>query len=71
LCHINDRRLVKSYTTLIRFCEEHSHRHKMIGIYQELLTKYRAHLGVSHALTINMLSTLGSLCSQRGHGHTM
>jgi hypothetical protein len=70
-CHIGDERLIKSYKTLIEFYEKHRHWHKMIGIYQELLVEHRVHLGASHALTIKMLYTLGSLCSEHGHGHAL
>ncbi|MCJ1420615.1 hypothetical protein MMC32_006973 [Xylographa parallela] len=68
-CHIHDERLTRSSTILIKFYEEHRHWHKMITIYQELLTEYRKHLGSSHPLTIKTLYILGSLCSEHGHGH--
>lgn len=68
-CHIHDERLIKTSTILIKLYEEHRHWHKMIEIYQELLTGYRQHLGPSHILTIKTLYTLGYLCSEHGHGN--
>ena len=68
-CHVDDERLTRSYTVLIKFYEEHRHWHKMIEIYRELLVEYRKHLGVSHTLTIKTLYILGALCSDHGHGN--
>ena len=69
-CRIDDERLSKASTVLIRFYEEHKHWHKMIEIYRELLIEYRGHLGASHHLTIRTLYLLGSLTADHGHGHT-
>ena len=70
-CNLHDERLTKSSGTLIKFYEEHRHWQKTITIYQELLSEYRRHLGASHILTIKTLYILGSLCTDRGHGHAL
>ena len=67
-CHIHDERLTKSSISLINFYEEHKRWHKMIEVYKELLVEYHTHLGASHILTIRTLYTLGSLCTDHGHG---
>lgn len=66
-CHIQDEQLITAYTTLIEFYREHRRWAKIIKIYQELLVDYRKLLGASHALTIKVLYSLGSLCSDHGH----
>ncbi|KAL8948011.1 MAG: hypothetical protein Q9222_005762 [Ikaeria aurantiellina] len=68
-CRVDDERLLRAFTVLIEFYEEHQHWHKMIEVYQGLLVEYRAHLGPQHPLTIRTLYTLGSLCSNHGHGN--
>ena len=68
-CNLHDERLMRSSAILIKFFEEHRHWHKMIAIYQELLSEYRRHLGASHTLTIKTLYILGTLCIDHGHGH--
>ena len=68
-CRIDDERMTKAFTVLIKFYEEHRHWHKVIEIYQELLVEYRTHLGVKHSLTIRTLYLLGNLCAEHGHGH--
>jgi hypothetical protein len=68
-CQLHDERFTKSYTTLVKFYEEHGHWHKVIGICKEVLVASRKHLGATHVLTIKMLYRLGSLCSEHGHGH--
>ena len=68
-CRVDDERLSKAYTVLIRFYEEHKHWHKVIEIYRELLIDYRKHLGASHHLTIRTLYILGTLTADHGHGH--
>jgi tetratricopeptide (TPR) repeat protein len=68
-CHIQDERLTKAYNTLVKFYQEHGHWHKVVEIHQGVLVAYRKHLGASHAWTIKTLYTLGSLCSEHGHGH--
>ena len=70
-CNLHDERLTKSSGILIKFYEEHRHWHKTIMIHQELLSEYRRHLGASHTLTIKTLYILGSLCTDRGHGHAL
>lgn len=69
-CHIEDARFIRCYEVLIKFYEEHHHWHRMIEVYQELLIQYRKTLGASHKLTIRTLYILGSLCAERGHGHS-
>jgi tetratricopeptide (TPR) repeat protein len=69
-CQVNDERLTKAYSILVKFYEEHEHWHKVVAIHQELLVAYRKHLGKKHNLTIKTLYTLGSLCSVHGHGHS-
>jgi tetratricopeptide (TPR) repeat protein len=68
-CHIQDERVTKAYTTLVKFYQEHEHWHQVIEIHQEILVAYRKHLGPAHASTIKILYTLGSLCHEHGHGH--
>jgi tetratricopeptide (TPR) repeat protein len=68
-CHIHDERFTKAYTCLVKFYEEHGHWDKVVQIYQEILVASRKHLGVSHALTLKILYSLGDLCSKHGHGH--
>ena len=68
-CKVGDERLIKAYSVLVKFYEEHHHWHSVIEIHQEMLVDYRKHLGLSHALTIRTLYTLGSLCADHGHGH--
>ena len=70
-CNLHDERLTTSSGILIKFYEEHRHWHKMIAIYQELLSDYRRYVGASHTLTIKTLYTLGTLCADHGHGHAM
>ena len=70
-CNLHDELLTKSSGILIKFYEEHRHWHKTTMIHQELLSEYRKHLGASHTLTIKTLYTLGSLCTDRGHGHAL
>lgn len=68
-CRIDDERLIKSYTALIKFYEEHKHWHKMIEIYRELLVEHRRHPGASHRQIIQILYVLGSLTTEHGYGH--
>ena len=68
-CSIDDERLTKACTALIRFYTESRHWHKVIEIHRELLIDYREHVGSTHHLTIRTLYTLGSLCAEHGHGH--
>ena len=68
-CHLDDERLSRACTMLIKFYEEHQHWHKMIEIHREMLVDYREYLGASHHLTIRTLYTLGSICADHGHGH--
>jgi tetratricopeptide (TPR) repeat protein len=68
-CHIHDERLTKAYTALIHFYEEHGYWQKSIEIYREVLVASRKQHGTVHPLTIKTLYTLGSLCSEHGHGH--
>ncbi|KAL9029307.1 MAG: hypothetical protein Q9196_002433 [Gyalolechia fulgens] len=70
-CQLDDERLTRAYTVLVKFYEEHRHWQKMIQIHQQILGEYRTHLGAKHPFTIRTLYTLGSFCVEHGHdnGH--
>ncbi|KAL8781838.1 MAG: hypothetical protein Q9213_005840 [Squamulea squamosa] len=68
-CRIDDERLTKAHSILIKFYEEHRHWRKVIEIHQDILVQYRTHLGSRNHLTIQTLYRLGSLCTEHGHGN--
>ena len=64
--HIEDSLLTQAACALIDFYQANHRHEKTIQIYVELLEHYRRVLGATHALTIQTLYTLGSLCISYG-----
>ncbi|KAG8528606.1 uncharacterized protein KY384_006293 [Bacidia gigantensis] len=63
---IEDEHVQKTFYALIEFYESYHRHDKAIKLYEELLVRYRKHLGASHTLTISLLYKLGSLCLSYG-----
>ncbi|KAK5657776.1 hypothetical protein OQA88_2849 [Cercophora sp. LCS_1] len=63
---ISDVRVEQALAVLIAFYEEYHRHDKVIGIYVQLLARYRKELGNSHKLTIKLLYALAAQCRLLG-----
>lgn len=67
----DDALFIRFSEVLIAFYKQHTWTSKLISFYQGLLISYRSFYGETHAMTIKLLYTLGSICRAhyRTHGY--